>query len=86
MKNLEMWSRKDMDVLRKNIRYWRKKKKLTQDELAIMSQCSKSTIINIERQNMKNTGMTLTTLLRIAQALEVAASDLFKDPEENEMN
>ena len=59
-----------------NISYYRRKKGLTQLQLAEMVGISRTHMSNIEAPNM-NTPFSIITLFRIAQALDVQLCALF---------
>lgn len=65
-----------IEVLGKNIRQYRNIKKLTQEELANRCYCSRQTIMNAEKCNRIN-GISVLTLLYIAEALEIDIGTLF---------
>ncbi len=65
------------DVFRKNIKYYRKKKNLTQEKLAELSNVSESYIKEIE-SNKEFTNVTLTIIFKISKALGVSVEKLFK--------
>lgn len=65
-----------IEVLGKNIRHYRKIKKLTQEELADRCRCARQTIMNAEKCNRIN-GISVLTLLYIAEALDVEIGTLF---------
>lgn len=59
-----------------NVKYLRKKKNLTQEELAEMSDLSTSYVKQIEScKDYKN--LTLTTMLKISKALDTSINNLF---------
>ena len=61
----------------KILREFRKKKKLTQEQLAEKAKCSTSYIKQIESQrNFKN--VSFITILNISEALGIDIADLFK--------
>lgn len=63
-------------VFSANVRYYRKKKKLTQEQLAESSDISTSYLKQIESgKEFKN--ITLTTMLKISKALNVELEHLF---------
>lgn len=62
----------------KNIKYYRKQKGITQEELAEETDLSTSYIKQIEAGNeYKN--MTLSTISKIAEALNIDIDELFKE-------
>ena len=65
-----------IEVPGKNIRYYRNIKKLTQEELADRCRCARQTIMNAEKCNRMN-GISVLTLLYIAEALDVEIGTLF---------
>ncbi len=63
-------------VFSKNVKLLRNKKKLTQEQLAEMSDLSISYVKQIEScKDFKN--MTLTTMLKLSKALNTTINDLF---------
>lgn len=75
-----MISNKDLDhqysVFSSNVKYYRRKNKLTQEELAELADLSASYIKQIESCNeFKN--ISLTTILKISKALNVGVNSLF---------
>lgn len=65
-----------------NVTYYRKKKNLTQEELAEKIDVSRKTMSNIENQD-KVYGMSLNTLLKISEVLEIPIKSLFDFRDEN---
>lgn len=57
------------------LRECRKRKNMTQEELAAKSGVCRKTISDLESEKKKNT--TSKTLLRIAQALDVTVDEIF---------
>ena len=75
-----MISNKDLDhqytTFSRNVKYYRKKNNLTQEELAELADLSASYIKQIESCNaFKN--ISLTTILKISKALNVGVNSLF---------
>jgi transcriptional regulator with XRE-family HTH domain len=67
---------KQYQIFSNNVKYIRKKKNLTQEELAEISDLSISYVKQIEScKNYKN--LTLTTMLKISKALNTTISNLF---------
>lgn len=66
------------DVCRKNIRKYRNEKQLTQQQLADLSELSMHFISEIE-SSVKNKTFSIETVGRIADALQVPISELFKE-------
>lgn len=65
-------------VFSENIKKIRRKRSLTQEELAELSDLSISYVKQIEScKDFKN--ITLTTMLKLSKALDVSISDLFSD-------
>jgi len=64
------------DVIRKNIKKYRKEKKFTQQELAEKADLSVDYICEIESLK-KNKSLSIVTLGRIADVLEVDIRDFF---------
>lgn len=69
---------KQYHIFSENIKTIRKKKNLTQEELAEISDLSISYVKQIEScRDYKN--ITLTTMLKISKALDISINDLFKE-------
>ena len=66
------------DVCRKNIRKYRIKKGLTQQQLADLSELSMHFISEIESK-VKNKTFSIETAGRIADALQIPICELFKE-------
>lgn len=66
------------DVARRNIRRYRKTKRITQQQLSDMADLSVDYICEIE-STTKNKGFRIVTLGRIADVLDVSISDFFKE-------
>ncbi len=60
-----------------NVTYYRKFKKLSQEQLAEKADLSRTILSNIEAQGME-TNPTLSTILRLAIALEIPAYKLLE--------
>ena len=67
---------KAIPTLAKNIKKYRKKKKLSQDKLSRMADVSHATIIKIESGGIQSP--TIHTVQKIAKALGVSLDDLTK--------
>ena len=65
-------------ILRKNIRYYRKKRQLTQQELADISELSREYICDVENEK-RNKHPSVAVIGRIADALEIDIILLFKN-------
>ena len=63
-----------MSSIAKNLRKLREAKKLSQERLARLANVANNTIVKIEAGKNKNP--TLTTLKKIAKALEVSVDEL----------
>lgn len=63
-------------IVRKNVRKYRNDRKLTQQNLADMTDVSREYITDIENES-RNKHPTIATLGRIAEALQVTLADLF---------
>jgi len=63
-----------MSSIAKNLRKLREAKKLSQERLARLADVANNTIVKIEAGKNKNP--TLTTLKKIAKALEVSVDEL----------
>ena len=66
------------NVIRNNIKKYRKEKKLTQQQLADKSGLTMNYISKIESKKMQR-GFTIVSLTRIADALEIDIKKLFND-------
>lgn len=64
-------------IIRKNIRKYRLEKKLTQQELADMTEMSREYICDIENES-RNKHLTIAVLGRIAEALQIDITIFFK--------
>ena len=69
-------------MLAENIRRLRKKKGLSQEKLARLADISNNTLIKIEQEVAKDP--TITTVTKIASALEVSIDELVKGSKNNE--
>ena len=69
-------------IIRKNIRYFRLKKNLTQQQLADMIDMSREYICDIENES-RNNPLTIAVLGRIADAMNVHIVNFFITDEEN---
>lgn len=68
---------KEYNNLSSNIREYRKKRQLTQEQLAEKAKCSASYIKQIEsKKNFKN--VSFITITNISEALGIEIADLFK--------
>ncbi len=72
-KKLNRTETKHLRLMGEKIRVLRLGKKLTQAELAVECELDKQTIFRIEKGEIN---MTLSTLFRLADALDVVATDL----------
>ena len=63
-------------IIRKNIKYFRLQKGLTQQELADMTDLSREYICDIENEN-RNKHLTIAVLGRIADAMEIHIVNFF---------
>lgn len=63
-------------IIRKNIRNYRLKQHLTQQDLADMTDLSREYICDIENEH-RNKHLTIAVLGRIADALNIDIKDLF---------
>lgn len=66
------------DIIRHNIKKYRKEKNLTQQQLADKSGLTMNYISKIESKKMQR-GFTIVSLTRIADALELDIRKLFDD-------
>lgn len=64
-------------IIRKNVKKYRKEKKLTQQELADMTELSREYICDIENDS-RNKHLTIAVLGRVADALRVDIACFFK--------
>ena len=65
-------------IIRKNIRNFRLKQKLTQQDLADMTELSREYICDIENEN-RNKHLTISVLGRIAEALNIEITNFFME-------
>ena len=65
-------------VIRRNIRKYRLQYELTQQDLADMTELSREYICDIENES-RNKHLTIATLGRIAEALEVPIGSFFEN-------
>ena len=63
-------------IIRKNIKYFRLQKGLTQQELADMTELSREYICDIENES-RNKHLTIAVLGRIADAMEIHIVNFF---------
>lgn len=71
------------DIIRCNIKKYRKEKGLTQQELADKAQITMNYLAKIESMKMQR-GFTITILGRIADALEIDIRNLFEPLKNNQ--
>ena len=64
-------------IIRKNIKKFRLKNGLTQQELADMTEMSREYICDIENES-RNKHLTIAVLGRIAEALQIDITEFFK--------
>lgn len=62
--------------MRTRLRYWRRKRGLTQSELATLAKVSNQTIVNIEKYGVEP---IIRTVRNLAKALNISTEDLFTD-------
>lgn len=67
-------------IIRKNIKKFRLKQGLTQQELADMTEMSREYICDIENES-RNKHLTIAVLGRIADALQIDITNFFKTTE-----
>ncbi len=65
-------------IIRKNIKKFRNNAKLTQQDLADMTDMSREYICDIENDS-RNKHLTISVLGRIAEALNINIEDFFKE-------
>ncbi len=65
-------------IIRKNVKKYRKENKLTQQDLADMTEMSREYICDIENES-RNKHLTIAVLGRIAEALNVPIAYFFKE-------
>ncbi len=65
-------------IIRKNIRQFRLSKKLTQQDLADMTDMSREYICDIENES-RGKHLTISVLGRIAEALKIDIKDFFNE-------
>lgn len=63
-------------IIRKNVRKYRLEQKLTQQDLADMTEMSREYICDIENES-RNKHLTIAVLGRIAEALKIDIRDFF---------
>ena len=85
MKNLK--SDEIFNIIGKNVKYYRKlynlnKGKMTQENLAELVDVSTALIGNLESEKISQ-GISVVTLWKISQALEVPIENLFDSPKTN---
>lgn len=64
-------------IIRKNIKRFRRQKKLTQQNLADMTGMSKEYIYDVENER-RNKHLTIAVLGRIADAMKIEIAEFFK--------
>ena len=64
-------------IIRKNVKKFRLKKGLTQQELADVTEMSREYICDIENES-RNKHLTIAVLGRIAESLQIDITDFFK--------
>ena len=64
-------------IIRKNVKKFRLKKGLTQQELADMTEMSREYICDIENES-RNKHLTIAVLGRIVESLQIDITDFFK--------
>lgn len=69
-------------IIRKNIRKYRLEKKLTQQDLADMTELSREYMCDIENES-RNKHLTISVLGRIAESLEKDIRDFFDNSNNN---
>ena len=72
-----------IDLIRYNIKRIRNERRLTQQILADLSGISMNYLAKIESNKMKR-GLSIVTLGRIADALNISIKEFFNDLEDNE--
>lgn len=65
-------------IIRKNVRKFRKQQKLTQQNLADMTEMSREYICDIENEN-RNKHLTISVLGRIAESLDINIANFFEE-------
>ena len=70
-------------IIRKNIRKFRLEQKLTQQDLADMTEMSREYICDIENES-RNKHLTIAVLGRVAEALQVDIRNFFVEPSNEE--
>ncbi len=61
--------------MKNNLKYYREKVGITQEELALKSEVSRTTISQLENQSLEVT--TNATMLKLAKALDIKVMDIF---------
>ncbi len=69
-------STRKLSTIAKNIKYHRKRIRLSQDKLSKLAGVAYNTIVKIE--SGENLNPTIETLMKIAEALKIDISDLVK--------
>lgn len=85
MKNLE--SEELFKIIGANVKYYRKlynlnKGKMTQEKLAELVDCSTALIGNLESEKI-NQGISVLTLWKISQVLDIPVESFFEDIDRN---
>ncbi len=62
--------------MKTRLKYWRRKKGLTQHELANLSGVSNQTIVNIEKYGKEP---IISTVRKLSKALDISTEDFFTD-------
>ena len=65
-------------IIRKNIKKFRLEQKLTQQDLADMTELSREYICDIENEK-RNKHLTISVLGRISESLQIDISEFFKE-------
>ncbi len=65
-------------IIRKNVKKFRKQQKLTQQNLADMTEMSREYICDIENEN-RNKHLTISVLGRIAESLDINIANFFEE-------
>jgi DNA-binding XRE family transcriptional regulator len=62
--------------MKTRLKYWRRKRGLTQDELCTLAGTSKQTVVNIERYGKEP---IINTVKKLSRALNISTEEFFTD-------
>lgn len=66
----------ELNIIAQNVKYYRKKRGLTQEVLANMSKISRRAVCTVENFRYEEKAVNVSTLIRIAKALNVKMWEL----------